>query len=66
MKLNWKSQGVGGSKPKNHPRGGMDIFWNHTMWNQARAAKKIDILKGQLHGSAHVQAVTWPIQFHCQ
>ena len=24
--------------------GGMDIFWKHTLWNQACAAKKLDTL----------------------
>ena len=28
---NGNSRGVGGFKLKNHPWGGMDIFWNHTM-----------------------------------
>ena len=28
---NGNSRGVGGFKLKNHPWGGMDIFWNHTL-----------------------------------
>ena len=30
MKLHWKSQGVGGSKPKNHPQGRYGYFFGIT------------------------------------
>ena len=41
---NGNSRGVGGFKLKNHPWGGMDIFWNHTIIKKISVLLVVDFL----------------------